>query len=184
MKVNQPIKFNVGLVSQFGKAIAVILVGSILVHTAVMLIDFYWVDAPFRLSFETEMGAYGLFCLSVYLLWNKLKKAMLSACEKEIQCEKNRAVIESLQRITGLLAEHISVHNAEIREWVELKKEKGEQVSKRVEQASQKISIALRSLSEMAFVYPYTDNPVQYWGELENAIKNDLEINEAAEESA
>jgi hypothetical protein len=184
MKVNQPIKFSVDLISQFGKAIAAILVGSLLMNTAVMVIDFYLVGAPLRLSLETEMGAYALFSLLVYILWNKLKKAMLSACEKEIQCEKNRAVIESLQRITGLLAEHISVHNAEIMEWVELKKGKGQQVSKRVEQASQNISIALRSLSEMAFVYPYTENPVQYWGELENAFKNDLEINEAVKESA
>jgi hypothetical protein len=184
MKVKQPIKFNFGLLSQFGKAIAVVLAGSILVHMAVMIIDFYWLNAPFRLSFETEMGAYGLFSLLVYLLWNKLKKVMLAACEKEVQCEKNRAVIESLQRITGLMAEHISVQNAEIMKWVELKKEKGQQVSKRVEQASQNISIALRSLSEMAFVYPYTDESVQYWTELENAIKNNLEMNEAVKESA
>jgi len=182
--MKQPIKFNVNLISQFGKAIAAILVGSVLVNTAVMVIDFYLVGAPLRLSLETEMGAYALFSLLVYILWNKLKKAMLLACEKEIQCEKDRAVIESLQRITGLLAEHISVHNAQIVEWLEFKRQKGEQVSKRVEQASQKISIALCSLSEMAFVCPYTDNPSQYWSELENAIENSLEIDKSVKESA
>jgi hypothetical protein len=182
--MRQPIKFNFDLISQFGKAIAAILVGSVLVNTAVMVIDFYLVGAPLRLSLETEMGAYALFSLLVYILWNKLKKAMLLACEKEIQCEKDRAVIESLQRITGLLAEHISVHNAQIVEWLEFKKQKGEQVSKRVEQASRKISIALCSLSEMAFVCPYTDNPSQYWSELENAIENSLEIDKSVKESA
>jgi hypothetical protein len=174
VQLNRPKKFNVILISQFGKAITVVLAGSILVHTTVMLIDYYLIHAPFRFSLETEMGAYGLLCLFVYLLWNKLKKAMLSACEKEIQCEKNRAVIESLQRITGLLAEHISVQNAEIRQWVEFKKEKGKQVSKRVEQASQKISLALNSLSKIAFVDPFADDPPEYLNQLEAALKDDL----------
>ena len=173
MKVN-PLKFNVVLISQFGKAIAAILAGSILVHTAVMAIDFYLVGGPLRFGLETDMGAYGFFSLLVYILWKKLKRTMLLACEKEIQCKKDRETIESLQRITGLLAEYISVHNAEIMKWVEFRKQKGQQVSKRVEEASRKISLALNSLSEIAFVYPFTENPPEYLKELENVLKNNL----------
>jgi hypothetical protein len=173
--VKHPIKFNADFISQFGKAIATILAGSILVQTAVMVIDFYLAGAPLRLSLETAMGAYGLFSLLVYILWNKSKKAMLLACEKEIQCEKDRALIESLQRITGLLAEHISVHNAQILEWLEFKKQKGQQVSERVEQASQNISLALNSLSKIAFVYPFGDDPPEYLNQLEEALKDNLE---------
>lgn len=174
MPLKRPKKFNLGFISQFGKAIAVVLSGSIVVHTAVMLIDFYLLGLPFRLGLETEMGAYGVLCLFVYLLWKKMKKAMLSACEKEIQCEENRAVIESLQRITGLLAEHIAIHNAEIIKWVKLKKEKGQQVSKRVQQASQGISLALNSLSKIAFVSPFGVDPPEYLNQLEAALKDEL----------
>jgi hypothetical protein len=172
--MNKSIKFNVALISQFGKAVIIIVAGSLLVHTAVMIIDFYLTGAPLRLSLETEMGAYALFSLLVYILWNKLKKTMLLACEKEIQYKKDREVIESLQRMTGLLAEHISVHNAEIMNWIEFRKRKGQQVSERVEQACKKISLALNSLSEIAFVYPYMDNSSEYFKELEELIQNHL----------
>jgi hypothetical protein len=173
VKVN-PLKFNVDLISQFGKAIAAILAGSILVQTAVMAIDFYLVGTPLRFSLETEMGAYGLFSLLVYILWKKLKRTMLLACEKEIQCKKDRETMESLQRITGLLAQYISVHNAEITKWIEFRKQRGQQVSKRVEEASRKISLALTSLSEIAFVYPFTENPPEYLNDLEGALKNNF----------
>jgi hypothetical protein len=173
MKGN-PLKFNVNLISQFGKAIAAILAGSILVHIIVMTIDFYLVGAPLRFSLETEMGAYGFFSLLVYILWKKLKGAMILACEREIQCERDRETIESLQRITGLLAEYISGHNAEILRWVEYQKGKGRQVSQRVEEASRKISHALASLSEIAYVYPFGDHPSGYLDELEDALKDRL----------
>ena len=153
------------------KVIAVFIMGSFGMHLLVMLIDYYLMIRPFYLNlrenfvgtiFSTPMypmmGVYGLYSLGIYLLWDRTKKAILYAREKEIQSEKVEAVLNSMQRITGMLAEHIATYNLEIMRWVEFRKSQGQLVSERVEHPNKKIAQALHSLSEISFVLPYSEN--------------------------
>jgi hypothetical protein len=135
------------------KVIVVFIMGSFGMHLLVMLIDYYLMIKPFYLNlrenfvgtiFSTPMypmmGAYGLYSLGIYFLWERKKKAILLAREKEVQSEKVEAVLKTMQRITGMLAEHISTHNSEIMRWVEFRKRQGRPVSERVENSNKKIA--------------------------------------------
>ena len=104
-----------------GKAILVFLSGGIVFHMIVMIIDYYLMIEPFYLNMRENftgsifsdpmmpmLGAYGLLSLGIYLLWEKTKKAALVVREKELQKEKAEAVLKSVQRLTGIMAEHIA----------------------------------------------------------------------------
>ena len=108
------------------KAITVFILGSIVVHIIVMVLDYYLMIKPLYLNLREDfvssifsapmypmMVAYGLFSLAIYFLWEKKKKALLLAREAEIQNEKVEAVFKSMQHLTGILAEHIATHNYE-----------------------------------------------------------------------
>jgi predicted amino acid dehydrogenase len=120
------------------------------------------------------MGAYGILSLGIYLLWEKTKKAVLLVREKEFQRENVEAVLKSMQHLTGIMAEHIASHNSEIMSWVELRKKQGRLVSQKVESSNKKIAIALQSLSEMSFVYPYTENRPRNLYDFEKELQNKL----------
>lgn len=170
-----------------GKVFAVFIMGSIGIHLLVMLIDYYLMIRPFHLNLRENfvgtifsapmfpmMAAYGLSSLAIYLLWDRTKKAILYAREKEIQSEKVEAVLKSMQRITGMLAEHIATHNSEIMRWVEFRKRQGRLVSERVEHPNKKIAQALQSLSEISFILPYSENRPENVSDIEKILHGKL----------
>jgi hypothetical protein len=178
---------SVQLCSNVGKAFIVFIIGSLVVHVMVMALDYYLMIKPLYLNLREDfvisifstpmlpmMFAYGLFSVTLYLLWEKKKKALLFAREKEIQSEKVEAVLKSMQHLTGILAEHIAIHNSEIMSWIEFRKRKGRPVSERVENPNKKIAKALQGLSELSFVIPYTQNRPQDVGEIEKMLKDKL----------
>ena len=99
---------------------------------------------------------------------------MLLVREKEFQRKNVETVLKSMQRLTGIMAEHIASHNSEIMSWVEFKKKQGRPVSQKVESSNRKIAIALQSLSEMTFVYPYTKNHPRNLYDFEKILQNKL----------
>jgi hypothetical protein len=170
-----------------GKAILVFLSGGIVFHMIVMIIDYYLMIQPFYLNMRENfagsifsepmmpmVGAYGLLSLGIYLLWVKTKKAVLVVREKEFQKENAEAVLKSMQRLTGIMAEHIASQNSEIMSWVEFRKKQGRPVSQIVESSNKKIAIALQSLSEISFIYPYTENRPQNVYDFEKELQNKL----------
>ena len=170
-----------------GKAITVFILGSFVVHIIVMVLDYYLMIKPLYLDLRANfagsifsapmypmMVAYGFFSLTIYLLWEKRKKALLMAREKEIQSEKVEAVLKSMQTMTGILAEHIATYNAEIMRWIEFRKRQGHQVSKKVENPNKKIADVLQSLSEISFVWPYTENRPKEIGDIEKIVQSKL----------
>lgn len=172
---------------QFAKAMAVFIIGSIIVHLLVMFIDYYLVVKPlylnlhgnftgsiFSLPMFPMMGAYGLLSVALYYLWGRTKKAILLAHEKQIQSEKVEAVLKSMQRITAILAEHIATHNSEIMGWVELRKRLNHPVSEKVEKPCRKIAMALQSLSEISFVFPYTEKSPEKVDDIEMILQGKL----------
>lgn len=184
------------MVVHLGKAITVLIMGSIAMHLLVMFIDYFLMIKPLYLNlrenfvgsiFSTPMfpmmGAYGLFSLAIYYLGVRTKKAIILARKKEIQSEKAEIVLKSMQCITGILAEHIATHNSEIMNWVEFRKRQGNLVSEKVENSSKKIAKALQSLSEISFVLPYTKNRPENVADFEKILQYKLdEINGFQEE--
>ena len=112
--------------------------------------------------------------LIIYCLWEKNKKAVLLAREKQLKSENFETVLKSMQRLTGLMAEHIASQNSEIMNWIELRKKKGQPVSKKVETSNKNIATALQSLSELSFIYPYTENRPQNVYGFEKELLNKL----------
>jgi hypothetical protein len=154
-----------------GKAILVFIAGGIIFHMIVMFIDYFLMIEPFYLNLRENfagsisskpmvpmMGAYGLLSLCIYLLWEKTKKAVLLVREKEFQRENVETVLKSMQRLTGILAEHIASQNSEIMSWIEFRRRLGHPVPAKVENPSEQIAKALQSMSELSFIIPYTDN--------------------------
>lgn len=171
------------------KLIAVFIVGGIAAHLIVMFLDYYLLTKPLYLNLRENffnsifsnpmlpmMGAYGLFSIVTYSMWARMKKAMLLAHAEEIKSEKVEEVLKSMQRITGMLAEHIATHNAEIMNWVEFRKMNGRPVSEKIEKPCNKIANALHSLSEISFIFPYSKNRPYDVAEIEKILEDKLSL--------
>jgi len=172
---------------QIGKSIFLFIVGGIGIHTLIMLMDYLLISEPFSLNLHTNflqsisslpmfpmMGAYGFLLLALHFFWTRQKEALLLAHQKEIETEKTELVLKSMQRLTGILAQHIATHNSQIMNWVESKKLQGQQVSKKVENPTRKIAGALHSLSEISFVFPYTENRPNNVDDVEKILRTKL----------
>lgn len=178
---------TVDLVLDLLKAGAVFILGGLVIHLLVMFIDYYLLLKPFNLGSNTDlkatifsaemipmMVAYGTLSLIIFFLWRRKKKALLLAYEREVKNEKIQAVFKSMQRLTGILAEHIAFYNTEIMKWVESRKRNGGRVSDQVEKSSEKIAQSLHSLSKISFVYPYTEKRPENLADIEKILQAKL----------
>jgi len=174
-------------VKRLAKAMIALILGGFVVHLVVMFIDHFLMLRPLVLDLHNDFSggifsppmvpmivAYGLLSLSIHLLWEKKKKALLLVREKTIQKEKVDAVLKSMQHMTGLLAEHISRQNTEILSWIELRNERGKMVPEKVEVPSKKIAGALQALSETSFVVPFTENRPENIDEIVGILESRL----------
>lgn len=181
---------------QLAKAMAVFIIGGLIVHLLVMIIDYYLMVKPlylnlhgnfagsiFSLPMLPMMGAYGLLSVALYYFWVRKIKAILIAHEKQIQSKKVEAVLSSMQRITAILAEHIATHNSEIMSWVESRKTLNHTVSEKVEKPCREIAMALESLSEISFVFPYTEKCPMKVSDIEIILRSKLGESTGSRES-
>lgn len=170
-----------------GKLVIAFISGGILIHLLIMFLDYSFMTRPLYLNLHENfvgsifsgpmipmMAAYGLFTIGIYFLWGKMKKAILLARQKELQSEKVGDVLKSMQHITGMLAEHIATQNSQILGWIASQQTQGRTVSEKVQNASEKIARALQSLSEVSFVFPYTENRPKDIGEIEDRLQGKL----------
>lgn len=187
---------TVSISMQTGKAIALFIIGGISIHTLTMFLDYYLVSEPLHLNLHENfvdsifsmpmipmMAVYGLLLLVIYFLWDKKKKSSILAHKKEVQSEKTELVLKSMQRMTGMIAEHIASHNAEIMHWVESRKLRGQTVSQKVEKPAKMIAGALQSLSEIAFILPYTKNRPNNVDDIEKVLQSKLDKMTGSQES-
>jgi hypothetical protein len=170
-----------------GKLVIAFISGGILIHVLIMFLDYSFMTGPLYLNLHENfvgsifsgpmipmMTAYGLFTIGIYFLWGKMKKAILLARQKELQSEKVGDVLKSMQHITGMLAEHIATQNSQILGWIASQQTQGRTVSEKVQNPSEKIAKALQSLSEVSFVFPYTENRPKEVGDIESLLKDKL----------
>jgi len=172
-----------------GKGVVLFILGGITIHTFTMFIDYFIVSESFHLNLHTNfigsifsvpmvpmMLVYGALCLLIYYLWERAKKYLFLVQQKEIQKENMELVFLTMQRITGMLAEHITVYNSEVLRWIKSKKARGHIVSGRIEKPTQNIARALESLSELSFLIPYTDNIPENTEDIEKILSKKLNI--------
>jgi len=93
--------------------------------------------------------------VAIAVLLSNFKQNLQKHYQAELSIQKNKNIIETFQRLTALIAENIIQQNAEIIIWLNKKKNKGENVSKRVEKASYIIGLSMKLLSETSFLHPY-----------------------------
>ncbi|NIV99220.1 hypothetical protein GWN26_08800 [Candidatus Saccharibacteria bacterium] len=185
MKTQNLTRAHVGI--NFGNLVIAFITGGLFIHVFIMLLDYYLMAWPLYLNLRENfmggifsapmlpmMATYGLFSVATYFLWKKMKKAALLAREQEIQNEKVNSVLKSMQTMTGMLAEHIAIQNSQILNWIALQKAQGRTVSEKVQQPSEKIAATLQSLSEVAFVFPYAENPPKKVRDIESLLKGKL----------
>lgn len=171
-----------------GKAVTLFLISGIFIHTSVMFLDYNLITEPLYLNLHEKfvesifsapmipmIAIYGSLSIALYFLWHRAKKALLLANRKEVQKEKVELVLKSMQRLTGILAEHIAIHNVEIMSWVESRKRQGRPVSEKVEKPTRKIAKTLQTLSEISFVFPYTDNRPKDLEDIERVLQGRLD---------
>jgi hypothetical protein len=169
------------------KLVAVFMIGSIIMHLIVMVLDYFLLTKPVYLNLRENfydsifsvamlpmMVVYGLFSIASYTMWARMKKAMLLAHAEEIKSEKVEADLKSMQRITGMLAEQIAKHNAEIMNWIESRKINGNPVSAKLEKSCNNIANALHSLSEISFIIAYSDNRPDDVADIEKILGDKL----------
>jgi len=167
--------------------LAAFIVGGITAHLIVMFLDYYLLTKPLYLNlrenffnsiFSNHMlpmiGAYGVFSAVIYYMWVRAKKALMRAQAEKVKSEKVEAVLKSMQRLTGILAEHIATHNAEIMHWIGFRKLNRRPVSEKIEKPCNKIADALHSLSEISFIFPYTKNRPDNVTDIEKILQDKL----------
>jgi hypothetical protein len=154
--------------TQFGKNILFVSFGTFIIHLvvkamslAIMSRDFFAVMnikffiELFSLQMIPNIISYGFLIAAVYYLFQKTRDNIEKIHENELQIEREQAVRNTMQKVTGIMAEFISSHNSEITRWIDDRRRSGQQPSERVVEANRKIGIALETLSNVSFVLPY-----------------------------
>ena len=180
-----------------GKAILSVILGGLLIHFIIMLVDYLLVSHLIYLDLEQNfwgslfsdsmlpmMGTYILLLLAIYSVWIRWKKAIFIG---QIEASKKREVelvFASMQRLTGILAEKISSHNVDIIKWIESRKTMGKPVSKKIKDPTFKISEVLGALTEISFITPYTDKCPQNIKEIERLLNAKFEEKQGLSQKA
>lgn len=157
-----------GAFVQFGKDIASVIGGTLASYLFVQIISLSIMEESFHFLIDEKLVfflfsyqmippfvAFTVLIASVYYLFNKTKRTMAQLAEHEIARERSSAFLEATQNVTSLMISHIARYNAEIRDWLMKKSERGEQPPVKVADASRKIAMALNTMSEMSHLMPY-----------------------------
>ncbi|PKL19343.1 MAG: hypothetical protein CVV49_01300 [Spirochaetae bacterium HGW-Spirochaetae-5] len=169
------------------KIFILIVFGSVCVHIVTLSIDYFSFTGPTADGLSSAihnqltvhvlpiMLAYGSLFTVIYFLWQKYHREIELQHAKDIQLRNEQAVLETTQQLTAIMAQYITRHNNEIKEWIETRRING-QVPPRLENANRKISEALEAMTEISYVLPYTDKNTNtdYVKYLENFLSETL----------
>lgn len=129
----------------------------------------------FSLQMIPAIIAYGILAGIAYAQFVKVGRIMNRIHTKDMEMERGKATVETMQKVTAYMAEYISHYNNEILTWVSKKKQKGEDVPQAVALSSNRIAEAMGSLSEISFILPYDKSdtdPARYIDILKNRLES------------
>jgi K+-sensing histidine kinase KdpD len=108
-------------------------------------------DYSSQIVFEWKAFTRLITFLMISILIFKLKKNMAISAKEELAEQKSKMIIETSQRITGMIMENISQHNSKIMQWIITRKANDKSVPSEIENAQKNISANLSALSEVSF---------------------------------
>lgn len=160
---------NVGnIFTEFGFYILLALVIDFLLHFIVQALTLVFLrekaDLVFSARFFEQLFSlqalpnlitYLVLLIVVLWLFRRTRTIIEGLNREHLKRERDRAVLETSQRLTGTVIEALARNNNDIQSWVASKKMKGERVPKKVEVPSRRISHTLALLSEVSFLRPY-----------------------------
>ncbi len=109
----------------------------------------------FSLQALPNLITYLLLLLVVLWLFRRTRSIIEGLNREQLKRERDRAVLETSQRLTGTVIESLARNNNDIQSWIASKRMKGERVPRKVEVPSRRISHTLALLSEVSFLRPY-----------------------------
>lgn len=129
------------------------------------------INSPHFSHMISILVIYFLILFIVFLLYRKTKTIMLKEYNKNLDVVRERAVLQTTQKLSALMIQYISSYNAEIQQWLMHKQEQG-QMPDVVAQASKNISTTLLNFSRLAFIMPYLDKNFNSDEYLQSDYKN------------
>ncbi len=123
--------------------------GAILLNSISNTAIFFMLFAPLLLLVAVTLTV-------ILYLYKKDTKRIMSHIEETGQQEQQVVAIETLQKVSAFIIDHVSRYNAEIKQWIVTKKQKGDMVPQAIEQNSTNIGLTLQRLSELSYVAPYS----------------------------
>jgi hypothetical protein len=94
---------------------------------------------------------------------------------KDVEAERGKTAVETMQKLTAYMSEYIAQHNNMILAWIAHRRDKGELAPQIVETASSRIAGAIGTLSEISFTIPYDTNvtdPDRYYEILRERLEH------------
>jgi hypothetical protein len=151
-----------GLLVVFGSVVGLLL------HFGIVGIETLFIGEPVLVDFENRFwrSAFSFPFLPILLmevvlttltllLWDRLRHTLHEAHKLDMQREQQETRMRTLQRVMGLMAQHLAEQNNQILRQITARREKGQQTSPSIEAASRRISEILHTLSKVSFVTPY-----------------------------
>ena len=189
---------TVEILSKAGVVVFIMASSVMGVHFLVMFLESWVIKGPLFLNLEKDfvgtalsaamipmICAYAVFAVVAYVLWIKMKKALLEAQAVELRAEKEKVELESTQRLVGVLASHITLYNSEILKWVEYRRSVNKHVPDAVEHASRSMASVVEAMTEAAFLAPYSktgNTMTKTIEEIDSQLRRRIEQGEVAGE--
>ncbi|HPQ52692.1 MAG TPA: hypothetical protein PK253_05535 [Spirochaetota bacterium] len=159
---------SIQIFTDFGKDMALVAGGTLLSFGIVQFLTLLVIKTKTKLLFDYTIFiqffsmqmvptiiAYGVLITTIYYLYQKAKSSIMKLNDQEIQREREKAIVQTSQKLTSMMVEYISSYNNEIKSWIQHRNEKGQQPPVKIVNASDKIGKALKVLSELSFLMPY-----------------------------
>jgi len=157
--------------SRFFKQAVIILLSALVLETLVKSVNIILLTGSFSMVFSQKMVIQLLtvaiipdlltYTVLIGIGYHFMKKnEMLNEEQhkKDMELEKRKASHETAQKMTGLMIDVIGEYNNQIKSWIYVRQQKGQQPPQKVEHASTMIGKSLHALAEFSYIVPYIEN--------------------------
>ena len=114
----------------------------------------FWMQL-FSVQVIPTVIAYALLIGIAYVQFVKAGRIMNMLHARDIETERSKTTVETMQKLTACMSEYIAQNNNMILAWIAHRKDKGESAPQIIEEASSKISGVIGTFSEISFTIPY-----------------------------
>ncbi len=183
------IKFEkdaVKIFSQLSKTLVLAAVITLIIHCIVIVLNMSINGTKYNniiSTFTSHFFSYkmlptlisnGLLVLVALYLFDRQKKLILKLHNIEVNNEKAKTLIETSQKTAGIMIDHISSYNNDIKEWIRERQTKCHDVPEILITSNKNIEKALFNLVKASFLFPYIDAEKVNLDEYVNSLQSTL----------